>query len=60
MRHPTLAPHEHEWRPTGYGGGGARPGKPVTTFRHERCACGATRRVDFPPARDTKEPRDAR
>ena len=37
------APGEHKWRPTGYHGGSTTPGLPVTMFRHERCACGATR-----------------
>lgn len=52
------APGEHKWRPTGYHGGSTTPGLPVTMFRHERCACGATRRVNFPPARDTNEPKE--
>ena len=45
--------HVHTWRSTGYGGGSAAYRRGVTTFRHERCIeCGATRRVDFPPASD--------
>jgi hypothetical protein len=47
---------EHVWRATGYGGGSATYRRGVTTFRHERCIeCGATRRVDFPPADEPKE-----
>ena len=49
-------PHEHEWRPTGYGGGSATSKRGVTTFRHEQCTvCGATSRMDLPPVSDETE-----